>query len=395
MIKPIFKYTGGKYDEFKSFQKFIPDSITNYYEPFVGGGGVMFQLHNNGMVKGNSYINDKSTDLINLYKNITSKEFISDVKFLSNVWCNVTNLADFVSEQYCHDFVKMLIENNLSIFIDKQKIDCIIDFFKNDDIISSYETHGYDFFTKISHGLQDKSKRFLNKGLSSNEINIELAKAQISTSICQSFYFTIRDMYNDWLLNPKSDYTISERCSQWLFIREFCYGAMFRYSKDGKFNIPYGGHSYNSKCFKCKVDDISNDEMQDFFQNRVYSESKDFEDFLDKDFNKDDFIFLDPPYICTFSDYDNNAFTLEDHTRLRDVLKRLNNTCNWMMVIRPCEEIDKLYAEDCFYKRYFDKTYAYQPRKGASYDAKTCQHVIITNYKLAEDSVDIVENQEI
>lgn len=34
MFKPLFKYTGGKYEEYKKINNFIPKIINNYYEPF-------------------------------------------------------------------------------------------------------------------------------------------------------------------------------------------------------------------------------------------------------------------------------------------------------------------------------------------------------------------------
>lgn len=42
MIKPLFKYTGGKFKEYTHINRFFPEKVKNYYEPFVGGGGVMF-----------------------------------------------------------------------------------------------------------------------------------------------------------------------------------------------------------------------------------------------------------------------------------------------------------------------------------------------------------------
>lgn len=41
-MKPLIKYTGGKYREYDFFKDFLPKEINNYYEPFVGGGGVFF-----------------------------------------------------------------------------------------------------------------------------------------------------------------------------------------------------------------------------------------------------------------------------------------------------------------------------------------------------------------
>lgn len=42
MIKPLMKYTGGKYNEYDKIKLYFPKEINNYYEPFFGGGGIFF-----------------------------------------------------------------------------------------------------------------------------------------------------------------------------------------------------------------------------------------------------------------------------------------------------------------------------------------------------------------
>ena len=55
--------------------------------------------------------------------------------------------------------------------------------------------------------------------------------------------------------------------------------------------------------------------------------SEDFYDFLNRiAIVRDDFMFLDPPYDTTFSEYDQNSFNAEDQTRLADYLI---NECPW------------------------------------------------------------------
>ena len=39
---------------------------------------------------------------------------------------------------------------------------------------------------------------------------------------------------------------------------------MFRYNKQGKFNVPYGGISYNRKDFNKKIDYISSDAIKKY-----------------------------------------------------------------------------------------------------------------------------------
>ena len=65
-LKPFIKWPGGKSRELKVIIPQIPYYIENYYEPFIGGGAVYFAVTN----AKNHFINDKSTDLVNLYQNI-------------------------------------------------------------------------------------------------------------------------------------------------------------------------------------------------------------------------------------------------------------------------------------------------------------------------------------
>lgn len=64
-LKPLIKWSGGKSDEIKMFEKYFPLNYTRYIEPFVGGGSVFFYLN-----PSNAIISDVHKELIDLYKNI-------------------------------------------------------------------------------------------------------------------------------------------------------------------------------------------------------------------------------------------------------------------------------------------------------------------------------------
>jgi DNA adenine methylase len=68
-LKPLIKWSGGKSDEIKLFEKYFPEHYTRYIEPFVGGGSVYFYLN-----PVNAVISDVHTELIDLYKNIGNKK---------------------------------------------------------------------------------------------------------------------------------------------------------------------------------------------------------------------------------------------------------------------------------------------------------------------------------
>ena len=66
-VKPIMKWVGGKRELLPELRKNIPSSFdkeTNtYYEPFVGGGALLFDI-----LPHHGVINDSNEELINLYK---------------------------------------------------------------------------------------------------------------------------------------------------------------------------------------------------------------------------------------------------------------------------------------------------------------------------------------
>jgi DNA adenine methylase len=66
-LYPILKWAGGKEQELKYIIPNLPPKFENYYEPFVGGGAVYTALQAKGY-----FINDKSDELINLYRSITN-----------------------------------------------------------------------------------------------------------------------------------------------------------------------------------------------------------------------------------------------------------------------------------------------------------------------------------
>ncbi len=107
-LRPIIKWTGGKYDEFALFAPYIPD-FENYIEPFFGGGGTFFALQ----PKGNVFINDKSSDLINFYQQINNAEFKIAIFEYATAWHELGVLSTQMWDKCADSFVNY-IENNIS-----------------------------------------------------------------------------------------------------------------------------------------------------------------------------------------------------------------------------------------------------------------------------------------
>lgn len=82
MIYPFLKWAGGKRQLLPYIKQCLPPKFNRYYEPFIGGGAVLF-----GIRPQNAIINDINKALINTYKCV--KEYplklISELDKLDNV----------------------------------------------------------------------------------------------------------------------------------------------------------------------------------------------------------------------------------------------------------------------------------------------------------------------
>ena len=82
--KPFVKWAGGKRQIIDKLKKFIPHEFNTYYEPFIGGGALLFELSPK-----NAVINDSNSELMNVYKVLCDEEkFKKMCKVLNNYETN-------------------------------------------------------------------------------------------------------------------------------------------------------------------------------------------------------------------------------------------------------------------------------------------------------------------
>lgn len=67
--KPFVKWVGGKRQIIEKIKEHAPKEFNTYFEPFVGGGAVLFEL-----VPEKAVINDYNSELINVYNLLASKK---------------------------------------------------------------------------------------------------------------------------------------------------------------------------------------------------------------------------------------------------------------------------------------------------------------------------------
>ncbi|MDW2907371.1 DNA adenine methylase [Mesomycoplasma ovipneumoniae] len=371
-MKPFIKWPGGKTEELKIILENLAENINRFYEPFVGGGAVYFAVDN---IK-EYYINDKSNELINLYKSIQSKNniFFYAIKEIDKCW----KILEKISEDYIYKLSDLYNEYKLNRISDAQlkiniqrfiinnaeKFNGIL----NDEFIIDEKR----ILLELENNLFKKLKRMKKIEKDKGELSIDDIKLNIETGFKSGIYTYFRFLYNNFDKLKLNEHFIS---SIYYFIREYCYSSMFRYNRNGGFNVPYGGSSYNNKYLTNKIEYIESFEMQNKLgKTEIYS--LDFADFFDKvELDENDFIFLDPPYDSSFSTYANNEFSNDDHIRLANFCK--NTRAKFMLVIKNTDFIFNLYKE--FNIKTFDKKYvvSFQNRND-----KRAEHLLITNYDI-------------
>lgn len=52
MIKPVIKWSGSKRSQVETIKSFLPDSFKTYYEPFLGGGSMLYAISPNQSICG-------------------------------------------------------------------------------------------------------------------------------------------------------------------------------------------------------------------------------------------------------------------------------------------------------------------------------------------------------
>lgn len=371
-MKPLIKWPGGKSSEIKYIEKLIPKH-NRYIEPFFGGGALYFDL----MPK-RAAINDISDNLINFYQliKLEDKKFKSYLTQINDLWEYYKSMV----EEHLGEMAKIYIryrDNKIDdIEMEKSLID-IVNLVLDDkkdlpiEILLNYDS----LKTEIKRMVIDKVKRtkqneIKNKRILSDE---DLAD-NLLTGFTSGLYMHFRNIYNNIQLGNTREVDCQYKIANFYFIREFCYGSMFRYNSIGEFNIPYGGISYNKKDFGRKLEQIFQEETINLFKNTdIYS--LDFEDFLKEiKLSEEDFVFLDPPYDTDFSSYEGRIFDETDQKRLANILVGMK--AKFILIIKNTEFIYNLYNNTHLNILTFDKNYTYNVR---SRNDRSVEHLIITN----------------
>ena len=152
----------------------------------------------------------------------------------------------------------------------------------------------------------------------------------------------------------------------YITVRQLCFSGMERYNKSGQFNVPFGHY----KKFSCNLDW---NHMKFLHQSGSSIFHGDFARIFDMA-GKDDFIFIDPPYLDRLG-YAHGNDTL--HERLVSCMK--STKAKWLFI----HSDNQFYRDALSEYHIMLKPFGYAQRfgKGKNHDAAQVSHMYVTNYE--------------
>ena len=160
VLQPIIKWAGGKEKELKYIIPNVP-AYDNYYEPFVGGGSVFAGIRANKY-----FINDLSEELINLYRNISTKnkKFYSYAEEIDAAWKRA-HLFFINNQQLKEEYLKYR-----SAEISKEELKTFVQIFCKNKSMEICEIIGDKLPFEQDSLLREMNKNLFRKMVRMNEL---------------------------------------------------------------------------------------------------------------------------------------------------------------------------------------------------------------------------------
>lgn len=154
----------------------------------------------------------------------------------------------------------------------------------------------------------------------------------------KKYYYHLRDSTND--INKIN------KAARFIALNKTCYNGLYRVNKKGLFNVPIGRYK---NPHICDADNLRKMSVV-LKKSGSYLGVSDYKKILVEKAEKDDFVYLDPPFhpisnTANFTNYTNNGFTFEDQKELATIFNDLaGKGCKVLLSNSNTEEIKRLYS---------------------------------------------------
>jgi DNA adenine methylase len=225
--------------------------------------------------------------------------------------------------------------------------------------------------------IRDTNVNQLSDALNMIESSYNNKKSQKSR---ESFYYEKRNEYNALLKKRKLNKVDSEHLTTiLLFLNKTCFNGVYRKNSSGEFNVPHGRRASSNQ----KVNLVTADELALFSKKLTKASiySKDYKEILPMA-KKNDFIYLDPPYVKTVNYYGVEKFDEHESMELKQEIDKLTSRNVRVLMSNSNTEMTK----DIFInKNYFYKELSATrtiERRSLKKNNKTSNELLIANFKL-------------
>ena len=179
-----------------------------------------------------------------------------------------------------------------------------------------------------------------------SDINADLINVHLCTkygaylehavqTLAEHDYYTVRDAFNDGSLNEVDD---PDRAAAFIYLNRAGFNGLYRENKNGVFNVPKG--SQRAKFPTAQDYDACWDKMR-----WAHVQAAGIFDRAHQP-KPGDFVYLDPPYLGTFSQYAGHGFDTETHLKLKALCRDYDHRdVKWMMSNSDCPDTRSLYSE--------------------------------------------------
>jgi len=197
-----------------------------------------------------------------------------------------------------------------------------------------------------------------NRNAFLSDINVDLINAyKIIRNNVEELITALKYHQDEYTKSPKSYYyqlrdktkglNKIENAARFITLNKTCYNGLYRVNKKGFFNVPIGRYKNPLIC-----DPVNLRKMSIVLsQSASYLGVIDYKKILVEKADKDDFVYLDPPFhpisnTANFTSYTNSGFSFEDQKELATIFKELTRRgCKLLLSNSNTEEIRRLYSD--------------------------------------------------
>lgn len=223
MFQPVIKWSGSKRSQAKEIVSYFPDNIDTYYEPFVGGGSIMFKLLNSNKKFNSIICSDLNNDLIDLWNMIKySKEELSEG--YERLWLELNKDDNIVRKKEFYNFIRGKFNKYRNpidfMFINRTTTNGLIRYNKKGEFNNSFHFNRKGInpktLQKIIYHWSDKINEFNVEFITQDYQNITTNKRDFV--YCDPPYMKTKGMYYgtidydrffEWLINLEAKYCFS------------------------------------------------------------------------------------------------------------------------------------------------------------------------------------------